>query len=109
VVVGNEVVVFGYPSLIALEDLPQIDPDRPLLRKGLASGLNPKQRTIILDGLLDSGNSGGPILAVPVGRMGALPLVGVVREYIPEDNLAYPVHSAYPSGVCGSGFYWTTE
>ena len=49
VFIGNEVVVFGYPTSIGLQALPQIDSRRPLLRKGIVAGDNRAKRTIILE------------------------------------------------------------
>jgi hypothetical protein len=39
VLVANEVVVFGYPVSLGLKNHPQLDYERPLLRKGIVAGL----------------------------------------------------------------------
>lgn len=57
VLLGNEAFILGYPLAIGRHEL---DPDRPLLRKGSISGKNPKQGTLILDAAVFKGNSGGP-------------------------------------------------
>jgi len=49
VLVGNEIVLFGYPTSLALVPNEKIDFHRPLLRKGIVAGENPAQHSIILD------------------------------------------------------------
>jgi hypothetical protein len=89
VLVGNDVYIFGYPESIGVSGIPQIDYERPLLRKGIVAGLNPKSRAIILDCPVYGGNSGGPVLQVeeldPVHRQ--FRLIGIVRQFVPyEEN-----------------------
>lgn len=62
VLTGNDVMVFGYPTSLGLQQLPQIDIHRPLLRKGIVAGTNPQTRSIILDCPSYFGNSGGPVV-----------------------------------------------
>src|SRR5438552_267375 len=64
VLTANDVFVFGYPSSIGLKNIPQIDYDRPLLIKGIVAGKNAKANTIVLQGFVYPGNSGGPVLQV---------------------------------------------
>ncbi len=71
VIVGNDVMVFGYPSSLGLEQLPQVDIHRPLLRKGIVAGTNPEKRAIIIDCPSYFGNSGGPVVELePVMNLG---------------------------------------
>jgi hypothetical protein len=89
VLVGNDVYIFGYPESIGVSGIPQIDYERPLLRKGIVAGLNSKSRAIILDCAVYGGNSGGPVLQVeeldPVHRQ--FRLIGIVRQFVPyEEN-----------------------
>ena len=62
VLVGNDVYLFGYPTSLGLEKLPQIDVHRPLLRRRVIAGTNPEKRAIILDCPAYFGNSGGAVL-----------------------------------------------
>lgn len=49
ILVGNDVIVFGYPTSLELKELDQLDPLRPLLRRGLVAGLNTQKRSVVLD------------------------------------------------------------
>jgi hypothetical protein len=62
VLTANEVYVFGYPTSIGVRDNPQIDYQKPLIRRGIIAGINDQKKTIILDCLVFAGNSGGPVL-----------------------------------------------
>jgi len=84
VVEANDAYVFGYPVSIGLET-PQIDYDKPLLRRGMIAGKNDSKRTIILDGAVFPGNSGGPVLEVEEVPPSTkhFKVIGVVSEFIP--------------------------
>jgi hypothetical protein len=82
--VGNEVVMFGYPISLALEQDPKIDFSRPLLRKGIVAGENPPQHSIILDCPSYQGDSGGPILEVERGfPQTYYRVIGVMVSFVP--------------------------
>ena len=84
VLIGNEVFLFGYPNSLALAQLGQLDPNRPLLRKGIVAGTNPARRSIVLDCPSYPGNSGGPV--VELIRRGfeiQLRIIGVVDQFVP--------------------------
>ncbi len=84
VLIGNEVILFGYPSSLALQQLHQLDPYRPLLRKGIVAGTNPQNKSIILDCPVYFGNSGGPVLELdPQGLGYNLRIIGVVDQFVP--------------------------
>jgi hypothetical protein len=84
VLTGNEVVLFGYPSSLALQVLQQLDPTRPLLRKGIVAGINPDKKSIVLDCPVYFGNSGGPVLEMDHdGFMTRFKIIGVVNQYVP--------------------------
>jgi len=91
VAVGNDVFIFGYPTSLGIENYPQIDYERPLLRKGVIAGKNNKKRTIILDCPVFYGNSGGPVIEAE--NMGitttAFHIIGMVSEFIPFDDKWY--------------------
>jgi hypothetical protein len=107
VLVGNDVIMYGYPRSLTVPTSDQqldqqLDPLRPLLRRGLIAGLNEKKRTIILDCPVYRGNSGGPAVEIePEGLGEKLLVIGVVTEFVPlvegsEDflvrfNGTYPV------------------
>jgi len=85
VLVGNEVLMFGYPTSLSLLPNPKIDFQRPLLRKGIVAGENPLQRSIILDCPSYQGDSGGPILEVeettPFTK--TFKVIGVMSAFVP--------------------------
>jgi hypothetical protein len=84
ILVGNDVIVFGYPTSLGLKELAQLDPMRPLLRRGLVAGQNLDKRSIVLDCPVYPGNSGGPVIEVdPEGLGYRLWVVGVVSEFVP--------------------------
>jgi V8-like Glu-specific endopeptidase len=85
VLVGNEVVMFGYPTSLALVPNPKIDFQRPLLRKGIVAGENPAQRSIILDCPSYQGDSGGPILEVDADSpfQQQFRVIGVMSSFVP--------------------------
>jgi hypothetical protein len=85
VLVSNEVFILGYPSSLGDPKQPQIDPKKPLLRKGIIAGLNRANDTIILDCPVYFGNSGG--LAIEVEETGigqkTFRTIGVVSQFVP--------------------------
>jgi len=84
VLTGNDVMVFGYPTSLGLQQLPQIDIHRPLLRKGIVAGTNPEKRSIILDCPSYFGNSGGPVLELDRETFKTnLKIIGVISQYVP--------------------------
>jgi hypothetical protein len=87
VLTGNEVIVFGYPNSLGLQQKPQFDSHRPLLRKGIVAGQNLQRRSIILDCPAYQGNSGGPVLQIEADDanpfMTHYSIIGVVSEFIP--------------------------
>ncbi len=64
VLVGNEILMFGYPTSLSLVPNPKIYFQRSLLRKGIVAGENPPMHSIILDRPSYQGDSGGPILQI---------------------------------------------
>jgi hypothetical protein len=102
VLVGNDVIVYGYPrSLGGLSNDKQfdLDPLRPLLRKGLIAGLNGIKRTIILDCPSYRGNSGGPAVEIePTGLQRKFLVIGVITEFVPLMEVAPDLNFALNSG-----------
>lgn len=84
VLVGNEVVVFGYPGALGIPSLPQVDPRVPLLRRGIVAGRNERLRTLILDCPVYPGNSGGPVVEIErKGNETKYRVIGLVAEFVP--------------------------
>jgi hypothetical protein len=84
VLIGNDIIVFGYPTSLGLQQLPQLDLQHPLLRKGIVAGKNPKTKSIILDSPAYFGNSGGPVLELDKSAfVTSLYIIGVVNQYVP--------------------------
>ena len=84
VLIGNDVIMFGYPTSLGLKQLPQLDPDRPLLRKGIVAGKNMQRHSLILDCPVYFGDSGGPVFELDREALGTrFWLIGMVKEYVP--------------------------
>jgi len=92
VLVGNDVILFGYPTSLGLRPMPQIDLKRPLLRKGIVAGENRANHSIILDCPAYAGNSGGPV--VEVDNENAFNrryrIIGVVDQFVPYTPAGIP-------------------
>lgn len=84
VLISNEVFLLGYPNSLSFKNESQIDYNRPLLRKGIIAGKNPRRKTIILDCPVYFGNSGGLVIEVEeVASQRKFSIIGVVVQYIP--------------------------
>ena len=85
VLISNDVFLFGYPTSIGIKETAQIDPKRPLLRKGIIAGKNASKRTIIIDCPTYYGNSGGPVMMVEQVslRKTEFPIIGLVSAFVP--------------------------
>ncbi len=90
---GDDIYVLGFPSAIGIENTKQYDFKRPLLRKGIISGLSPKYKTFLIDCHVYGGNSGGPVIVKRdlfdfsqkgrIVRIQELKLIGIVAEFVP--------------------------
>lgn len=102
VLVGNDVIAYGYPrslGSISADKQFDLDPLRPLLRKGLVAGLNEAKRTIILDCPAYRGNSGGPAVEVELdGFQRKFLIIGVITEFVPLVERASDFTFAFNSG-----------
>jgi hypothetical protein len=84
VLIGNDVIMYGFPSSIGLSTVPQLDPDRPLLRKGIVAGKNIQKHTLVLDCPTYNGNSSGPIFEIDREfTQTKYFLIGVAEQYVP--------------------------
>jgi len=111
VLVGNDIFIFGYPSSIGLKDAPQIDYERPLLRKGIVAGLNEKTKAIILDCPAYGGNSGGPVLQVEETRLGRTEfrLIGIVMQFVPYEEKWINISQRYGYSTTSNSGYSVVE
>jgi hypothetical protein len=84
VLVGNDAILYGYPASLGLPDTQQFDPLRPLLRRAFIAGKDPQKRSLIIDGPVYRGNSGGPVFEIdPEPPQINFHLVGIMTEFIP--------------------------
>jgi hypothetical protein len=72
------VILYGYPGSPGIPNNPQLDPSRPLLRRGLVAGRDQQNRSIIVDGG-DPGNDGCPVFEIDPEGYG-YSLIGVVSD-----------------------------
>ena len=85
--IGNNIFVYGYPTSIGLQWMPQFDYNRPLLRKGIVAGKFEQTQTIILDSPSYFGTSGGPVIQESQEEIGTkFKIIGIVTELIPFDE-----------------------
>jgi hypothetical protein len=94
VLIANDVLLFGYPTSLGIQESPQLDLQRPLLRRGIVAGLNPNGKSIIIDCPSYPGNSGGPVVEVDRNAFNAkINVIGVVSEFVPfeEKSVNYPI------------------
>jgi len=85
VLIANEVIVFGYPRSIGIKKIPQIEYDKPLLRKGIVAGKNNKVKTIVIDCPTYQGYSGGPVIEINKIDIHATvcKVIGLVSQFVP--------------------------
>jgi hypothetical protein len=94
ILVANEVLLFGYPTSLGIQGSRQLDPLRPLLRRGIVAGLNPSTKSVIIDCPSYPGNSGGPVVEVDRTAFSAtFKVIGVVSEFVPfaEKSVNFPI------------------
>ena len=99
VLVSNPVIIFGYPRSLGLQQTPQFDYDRPLLRSGIVAGKNLVQKTVVLDCPVYPGNSGGIVMEIEQdGVMNKFRAIEVVSEFVPFRQPIVPVGSGLGGG-----------
>lgn len=94
VLVANEVLLFGYPTSLGIRESLQLDPFKPLLRRGIIAGLNPSAKSIVIDCPSYPGNSGGPVVEADRSPFSAtFKVIGVVSQFVPfeERSVNYPI------------------
>jgi len=85
--IANEVYLMGYPTSLGLTHSKYFDSTKPLIRKGIISGININEGTFIIDCPSYQGNSGGPI--IEKGEDGYFRVIGLVSQYIPYETTWY--------------------
>jgi hypothetical protein len=82
--IGNDIFLFGFPSSIGLKS-PEFSITRPLIRKGILSGKNPKLKTLIIDCPVHRGNSGSLVIEKEENRSGnhTFSAIGIAIRYVP--------------------------
>jgi hypothetical protein len=89
VLVGNDAILYGYPASLGLPNSHQFDPLRPLLRKAFVAGQDTQNHTLIIDGPVYRGNSGGPVFEIDMeGPTAHFYLVGIITQFIPLNESA---------------------
>lgn len=85
VLISNSVYIFGYPSSIGMQNSPQFDYNRPLIRKGIVASKYEQANTIILDCPVYYGNSGGAVIQEEILENGDrnFNIIGVVSQFVP--------------------------
>ena len=83
---GSEAYIVGFPRSLGQAKLSpsSVDPDRPLFRRGIIAGKNPKSFNLVVDAPVYQGNSGGPLilnLHAP-GGVEVLRIAGVVTKFV---------------------------
>ncbi|RIJ42486.1 S1 family peptidase [Pontibacter oryzae] len=85
--IANDVYLMGYPTSLGIRQSKYFDAYKPLIRKGIVSGINKNENTFIIDCPSYQGNSGGPI--VEHGEDGYFRVIGLVSHYIPYETTWY--------------------
>jgi hypothetical protein len=83
VLFGEDVYIIGYPSSVGLKEDPQFDYTKPLVQKGVVSGIYASQKTIILDSSVYPGNSGSIVL---MEHDKIIKAVGMILRFIPYEQ-----------------------
>ena len=106
VLVGNDVIIFGYPSSIGMQTSPQFDYNRPLLRKGIIASKYKKANTIILDCPVYYGNSGGPAIQIEEDKgKNFFKVIGVISQFVPYvENWINTKNKVTNTTVLNSGY-----
>jgi hypothetical protein len=104
--IGADVYLFGYPQSIGMQQIPQFDYTKPLLRKGIVAGKYEKNKTIVLDCPSYFGNSGGPVFQISdeIFHSDAY-IIGIMSQYIPFiDQMQSNITGASNVQVTNSGY-----
>lgn len=107
VLVSNTIYIFGYPSSIGMQNSPQFDYNRPLIRKGIIASKYEKADTIILDCPVYYGNSGGAVIQeeqIDINNK-QFKIIGVVSQFVPYvENWVNNKSNVVNTTVLNSGY-----
>lgn len=100
VLVGNDAILYGYPVSLALRKNALFDAFHLLLRRALIAGKDVQQRSIIIDGAVYRGNSGGPVFEIDHEPFQTrFYLIGVLTDFVPlvegTDDFVFQLNSGY--------------
>ena len=87
--VGQDVFTFGYPTSVGTEQNRQLDPLRPLARRGIVADKDTGRRQIILDVPVYGGNSGGPVIVMDeiAPQSYNFTVIGIIIEFVPFEDV----------------------
>jgi len=107
VLIGNDVLLFGYPVSLALVPNPKIDFSRPLLRRGIVAGEDLAQHSIILDCPSYEGDSGGPVIEVDTVSAfeRSFLIIGVMDSFVPSVDILKSEHFGYSNTTVENSGY----
>lgn len=98
----SDVYMIGYPKSLTLNT--NFDYNRPLIRKGIISGIDLNSNKIIADCPAYQGNSGGAIFEMDVFR-GNIFLIGLVSQFVPfEEHWINEAYGYANTNVYNSGY-----
>jgi hypothetical protein len=96
ITLGNDVFIYGFPTSLDLSKLKGstreavYEFNRPLIRSGIISGISKELNSIIVDGAVFYGNSGGPVIEKKIEYLKGgsfltitYRLIGIATEFIP--------------------------
>lgn len=81
---GESVFTIGFPISLGLQETPQFDNEKPLLKRCSISSLSKKYDNFIIDCQVYGGNSGGPVfLERSDNTFYTIKLIGIIIQYVP--------------------------
>ena len=103
--ISDDIYAFGYPVSIGFADVPQLENDVPLLRRGIVAGKNNQLNTLIIDSAMYGGNSGGPVIEYEDNFTTADQLfIGIVSQYVPAGLSVVNVNGNQTLALGNSGY-----
>ena len=98
----REIYTVGYPKSLSLAS--NFDYDRPLVRKGIVSGIDLQKRKIIGDLPVYQGNSGGVVFEFSFLEPSPK-IIGVVSQFVPfQERWKNEAYNYYNTNVYNSGY-----
>ena len=91
ILIGNRIIVGGFPRSIGFQGSAQYDWSRPLFTGGIVSASDRVRSTVVIDANVFPGNSGGPVWEIFSRPSGSVfKLIGIVTEFIPFFESNFP-------------------